>query len=102
MLDIHHGDVPVTRQQLGRRVALRNVLASGTVDGVPCVIGATNGDGGEVYIRHALTGELMRSLPSRENARCVCIDRSGKLVLFGTQTGVQVGVACKIDCYQAV
>ena len=88
MLDIHHGDVLVARQQLvGEWVSCGNVLALGTVDGVPCVVVATCGKGRGVYIHHALSGQLMRSLPFRKDVPCVCINRSGTLVVFGTESG---------------
>ena len=99
MLEIHHGDVLVTRQQLvGQGVDCGHVLAFGSVDGIPCVVAATYGEGSGVYIHHALTGELMRSLPFRDDVRCVCIDRSGTKVVFGTQSGVWVRVTCTFYC----
>ena len=90
MLEIHHGDVLVARQQLaGQWAFCGNVLACGSVDGVPCVVVSTLGEDGGVYIHHAFSGQLMRSLPFREDVRCVCIDRSGTLVAFGTDSGVR-------------
>ena len=103
MLKVHRGDALVARQQLaGKSVDIGHLLACGTVDGVPCVAAATCGEGQGVYIHHALSGQLMRSLPFREGVRCVCIDRSGTLVVFGTESGVWFRVVCKIHYHQAV
>ena len=89
MLAIHHGDVLVTRQKLlGAFVTCGNVLALGSVDGVPCVVAATCGEGSGVYIHHALSGEWMRSLSFREDVICVSINGSGTLVVFGTRSGL--------------
>ena len=79
----------VTRQQLGgHQVSFGNVFTCANVDGVPCVLAGTCGVGSGVYIHHALSGKLIRSLPFREDVLCVCIDRSGTLVVFGTESGV--------------
>ena len=95
VFEIHHGDVLVTSQQLaGQRVDTGNVLTCGCVDGAPCVVVATCGEGRGVYILHALTGELMRSLPFREGVYGVCIDRSSTLVVFGTQSGLWFPLSC--------
>ena len=99
VLEIHHGDELVTRQQLsGRWVNEGNVLTWGIVGGVPCVVTATCGEGkgSGVYIHHAMNGRLMRSLPFRENVYCVCIDRSGTCVVFGTESGAWVKIFCMI------
>ena len=100
MLEIHHGDVLVTIRQLGgQQVARGNVLVSGNVDGVPCVIAATHGEGSGVYVHHAFTGELMRSLPFHERVYSICIDHSGTLVVFGTAFGAWVRLSGMNDCY---
>ena len=102
MLEVHYGDELVTRQKLGGDlVPCGNVLACATVDGVPCVVVATWGEGSGVYIHHALTGQLMRSLPFREDVRCVYIDRSGTLVLFGTESGLRLNER-RLHCYRVV
>ena len=89
MLEIHRGDVLVAHQQLaGDGVYGGNVLACGTLYGVPCVVVATNRKGGGVYIHHAFSGQLMRSLPFRDDVRCVCVDLNGTRVVFGTRSGV--------------
>ena len=103
VLEIHHGNVRVTRQQLaGQEVFTGNVLARGTVDSVPCVVAATWGKGSGLYIHHAFTGQLIRSLPFREDVWCVCIDRSGTLVVFGTKSGVWVRLTRMTHCYGVV
>ena len=101
LLEIHHDDVLVTRQQIsGQFVSHGNVLICATVDGVPCVVVATWGEGSGVYIHHALTGQLMRSLPFDDDVYCLCVDRSGLLVVFGTVSGLWFRMACTIRCYR--
>ena len=102
VLEIHHGDHLVTSQQLARYVFTGNALAFGDVDGDPCIVVATRGKGSGVYIHRALTGQLVRSLPFRDDVYSVCIDRSGTLVVFGTQSGLWVSMTRLISRYRVV
>ena len=103
MLEIHHDDTLVARKQLSvKRVFYGIALVSGIVDGVPCIIVALIGQSSGVHIHHALNGQLLRSFSCHEDVFCVCIDRSGTWVLFGTQSGVWVRMTCMVHCYEVV
>ncbi len=56
-------------------------------DGEPCIAIAGCGKGAGVYLRHAVTLRELRSLPYKEDVRCVCVNATGTRLFFGTQSG---------------
>ena len=54
----------------------------------PCIAIAGRGFGAGVYLRHAVTLSEVRSLPYKEDVRCICINATGTKLFFGTKSGL--------------
>ena len=102
VLEIYHGDVLVNSCALkGQILNVDNSLVKCVVDGDPCVAVGMFGEGSGVYIYHAFSGALKRSLPTAEGVYCVRLAPSGTVVMFGTASGVLLRcstVLFKIHC----
>jgi hypothetical protein len=65
-----------------------SAIAVMSLDGEPCVVLGSYGNGSGVYILHAVTLELLHSLPYKKYVECICIDATGDKVFFGTESGL--------------
>ena len=73
--------------QLPMQGVWQNAVAAIYVDGELCIAIAGYGKGAGVYLRHAVTLGEVRSLPYKEDVRCICINATGTKLFFGTQSG---------------
>ncbi len=64
-----------------------NAVAATYLDGEPCIAIAGWGKGAGVYLLHAVTLGMVRTLPYKENVNCVCINATGTRLFFGTYSG---------------
>ena len=98
VLEVHQGDVLTLTRQLGGRwgtgiepaqhaTTSRKASAFGVVEGVPCVVLVSWGVH-EVYIHHAFTGDVMRSLRlSEDRVYSIRVNSGGTLIVFGMDSG---------------
>ena len=73
--------------QLPMKEVCHNAVAATYLDGEPCIAIVGWDKGAGVYIRHAVTLGVVRSLPYKEDVYCVCFNATKTNLFFGTLSG---------------
>ena len=73
--------------QLPMQWVYDNAVAVTYVHDDPCIVIAGCGKGAGVYLRHAVTLCEVKLLPYKQDVCCVCINATGTMLFFGTESG---------------